>query len=84
MATFTDASGGVVCTVRFGAQGYSDYTIHRDKARRERYIARHAAREDWNNPCSAGALSRWILWNKETVDASLKDFAQRFNISLEQ
>ncbi len=27
--------------VYFGASGYSDFTIHKDEARKERYIDRH-------------------------------------------
>jgi hypothetical protein len=29
-------------TIHFGAKGMSDYTIHRDKDRRDRYRARHS------------------------------------------
>jgi len=29
---------------------------------------------------SAGALSRWILWNKPTIEASKADFKKRFNL----
>ena len=32
----------------FGASLYSDYTIHKDEARRQRYIARHQKHEDFN------------------------------------
>jgi hypothetical protein len=32
-------------TISFGAKGMSDYTIHHDKARKDRYIARHEANE---------------------------------------
>lgn len=28
--------------INFGAKGMSDYTIHKDKARRDRYRARHS------------------------------------------
>ena len=62
--------------------GASDYTQHRDPVRKQRYLARHAPREDWNNPMSAGALSRWVLWNKETLDNSIVDYIQRFDIAL--
>jgi hypothetical protein len=31
--------------ISFGAKGMSDYTIHHDKARKERYINRHKANE---------------------------------------
>ena len=31
---------------------------------------------------TAGALSRWILWNKPTISGSLKDIQKRFNIKI--
>lgn len=65
-------------TVKFGSYGMSDYTIHKDKDRKENYIKRHEKREDWENPLTAGALSRWILWNKESLSDSLSDYLKKF------
>lgn len=42
----------------FGARGMSDYTLHKDPARKARYLARHVPTERWDDPKSAGALSR--------------------------
>ena len=81
VAVFT-LDNGRTRTVHFGSAGASDYTQHRDPVRKQRYLARHAPREDWNNPMTAGALSRWILRNKETLHASAHGYAQRFNIAL--
>jgi hypothetical protein len=69
-------------TVRFGARGMSDFTKHRDEERKERYIARHAAREDWklSGALSSGFWSRWLLWNKPTIAASRADIKRRFNL----
>jgi hypothetical protein len=67
-------------TVAFGAEGYSDFTLHRDPARRDRYLARHAAAEDWSRPDTPGALSRWILWNLPGLRASVADFRRRFGL----
>ena len=65
--------------VSFGAAGMSDFTKHRDKTRRARYLKRHAGMgENWNKPDTPGALSRWILWNKKTFRASVRDFKKRF------
>jgi hypothetical protein len=36
--------------------------------------------ENWKDPTSAGALSRWILWNKPTFKASLADYKRRFGL----
>ena len=66
--------------VYFGAAGYEDYTIHRDNQRKERYIKRHQKNEDWNNPTTPGALSRWILWNKPSLHESIADYKKRFNL----
>ena len=57
----------------FGQSGYSDYTIHKDEARKQRYINRHKSNEDWNDAESSGFYSRWILWNKPTLQASWND-----------
>ena len=68
-------------TTHFGAKGMSDYTIHKDDKRKANYLSRHRARENWNAYMTAGALSRWILWNKKTRSASIADFKRRFNLT---
>ena len=80
MAIFDCPKCNVKKVIHFGAAGMSDFTKHRDPKRKERYLKRHQAREDWNNPLTAGALSRWILWNKETLKASIEDFENRFKL----
>ena len=66
-------------TTHFGAAGMSDYTKHKDPARKQRYMNRHRATEDWSKPMTAGALSRFILWNKPSLKASISDYKKRFN-----
>ena len=70
-------------TTHFGQAGAKDYTRHdrlvRD-ARKASYDARHRPTEDWSDPTSAGALSKYILWNKPTISASIADYKQRFNL----
>lgn len=73
-------SDGTKSKTHFGASGYSDYTKHKDAERKERYLARHQVNEDWNDPTSAGALSRWVLWNKPDLDKSIEDYEKRFNL----
>jgi len=79
-AIFYDDEGKKIKTVQFGSKGMSDFTIHKDKERKQRYLDRHRKRENWNDPMTAGALSRWILWNKPTLEASIKDFKKRFKL----
>ena len=69
-------------TVHFGASGYTDYIKSGgDDERKKRYIARHSnGKEDWNNYMTAGALSRWILWNLPTLQSSIKNYKKKFNL----
>ena len=70
-------------TVHFGAAGASDYTKHKDKERKERYLARHENNEQWNNPLTAGFYATNILWNKPTITESIRDTNRRFkNINI--
>ena len=66
--------------ISFGARGYSDFTIHRDELRRQRYENRHRKRENWNDPFTAGFWAEHLLWNKPTLKASMKDVSRRFGI----
>lgn len=68
--------------VSFGAAGMSDYTKHKDKTRRARYLKRHAGMgESWSKPDTPGALSRWILWGPSTsFRESVKTFKRRFRL----
>lgn len=67
-------------TIHFGADGYQDYTQHKDPKRKESYISRHRSREDWNDPFTAGYWSRWLLWNLPSLEASIRDINDRFGI----
>lgn len=68
--------------IYFGAVGYQDYTMHKDKERRNRYLLRHSTNEDWNNKNTPGFWARWLLWNKPTLKKSIKDISNRFDISI--
>ena len=70
-------------TIHFGAQGALDFTLHKDEARKQRYIERHRKNEDWTDPTTAGFYAKHILWNKQTIQASIKDTNRRFkNINI--
>ena len=70
--------------IEFGASGYSDFTKHKDEDRKELYLKRHQKRENWDKSGikTAGFWSRWALWNKDTLDKSLKDVGRRFNVKI--
>ena len=67
-------------TISFGEKGASDFTKHKDKDRKERYIARHKAREDWNvsGVKTAGFWSKNLLWAKPTLKESIDDINKKF------
>ena len=71
--------------ISFGAVGYSDYTIHKDPERKERYITRHAKREDWNKSGlkTAGYWSKHLLWNKDTLTKSINDISKKHNLNIQ-
>ena len=83
MVIITDSKGKKK-TTHFGAKGYSDYTKHKDSDRKDRYISRHKAKENWNKSGinTAGFWSRWILWNKPGLKTSIKDTEKRFKIKI--
>ena len=79
-AEFYDAEGFKVAHKDFGALGAEDFTTHHDEERKKRYLSRHRKRENWNDPTTAGALSRWILWNEPDLKKSYQDFLSRFKL----
>ena len=68
--------------IYFGAAGMSDFTKHKDEARKQRYIDRYKNNENWGKSGidTAGFWSRWLLWNKSTIKESYDDIKWRFNI----
>jgi Tfp pilus assembly protein FimT len=66
--------------VYFGQASASDFTLHKDEARKQRYINRHKKNENWNNKDTAGFWSRWLLWEKPTIKESYDNIKKKFNI----
>ena len=67
-------------TVSFGQKNASDYTLHKDDDRKSRYIQRHRDNEDWKKSGidTAGFYSRWVLWNKKTLQSSVNDLNDKY------
>lgn len=75
LATFDNGT-----KIHFGSKGQA-YIDHGDKAKREAYLKRHAKNENWDDPYTAGALSRWILWGDSTnINKNINDFKKRFSL----
>lgn len=71
-------------TIHFGQKNASDFTIHKDEDRKERYIKRHEKNEDWSGTGldTAGFFSRFILWNKDSIEDSIKNIEKKFKIKI--
>jgi len=67
--------------ISFGASGYTDFTkAPHDEKKKELYIKRHQKRENFNDPLSKGALSRFVLWSKPSIEEGIKEYKKRFNL----
>ena len=85
VASFYNIHSGSIKHVNFGAVGYKDYpsyVLQNGKEiadiKKANYINRHQARERWDDPITKGALAKYILWNKTSLKASLKDYLKTF------
>jgi hypothetical protein len=75
-ATFDDGT-----TTHFGQAGGSTFIDHQDDDKRRAYIARHSKNdEDWSDHTTAGALARFILWERASLREAVKAFKKRFNV----
>ncbi len=80
MTVFYDEVRKKVKTTHFGVSGYEDYTGHPDLQRKMNYLERHEKKKNWNDYMSVGSSSRWILWNKVSLNESIKDCMYRFKL----
>ena len=67
--------------IDFGAKGYEDMTMHNNPKRKQLYINRHKKRENWSKSgyLTAGFWSRWLLWNKNTIEESMESIDKILN-----
>ena len=56
-------------TVSFGQKNASDYTLHKNDDRKNRYIDRHKKNENWglSGIETAGLYAKNLLWNKQAT-----------------
>ena len=81
-------------TTHFGSAGMRDYTLinkkssqyylpnkeDREKVKKP-YKSRHS-NYSLASPYTAGSLSMFLLWNKPTLSASIKDYEKRYNVKI--
>ena len=59
----------------------NDYTLHKDKERRDRYRIRHKKDLQTKDPTRAGYLSYYLLWGDSTsLKQNIKDYKKRFKL----
>lgn len=73
-------------TINFGAEGYEDFTTHKNPNRKDRYEARHKVTEDWTKKGidTPGFWAKHILWNKPSLDASIADTEKKFGVKIKR
>jgi hypothetical protein len=76
LATFDNGT-----KIHFGLKDGQTYIDHLDKKKRSAYLKRHMKNENWDDPYTAGSLSRYILWGDSTnINKNISDFKQRFKL----
>jgi len=81
-AIFFDEKGKKIKTTQFGDNRYQDYTIHKDKARRKKYLERHKKDLSKGDYMSAGHLSYYILWGDSTSrSTNIKKYKKMFKLT---
>ena len=72
-----------------GAKGYLDYPSYLQQdgkkiadEHKKLYLERHRKREDWskNGIDTPGFWSRWLLWNKPTLEKSLEYILDKYKL----
>ncbi len=86
MAVFINKKLDKTKTIHFGSSLHKDYTIYSKEdislanRRKMAYILRHSIRENWEDPMTPSSLARYVLWNKPTLKASIKDYKKMFGL----
>jgi hypothetical protein len=78
-----EQDNGRTKTIRIGSKGNSDFILSGgDEQKKKAYLARHSVNEDWSKSgvLTAGFWSRWLLWNKPSLQQSISDVKNRFNL----
>jgi hypothetical protein len=75
--------------VSFGAAGMSDYTLHHDPERKQRYIKRHSNDSKfWGNSQGnlrkPSYLAKNILWNQPSLEASVRDVEKKLGVTIKR
>ena len=68
-------------TINFGLMGAKTFIDSADQKTRKNYLKRHAPRENWNVPDTAGSLSARIKWGKsKNISENIRAFKKKFKL----
>ena len=68
-------------TIHFGNINYDDYTITNNDEKQRLYKLRH--QNDYINDLNyPGCWSWWLLWNKKSIEESIKYMEKQFKINI--
>lgn len=78
---FFKRENGKIKKVHFGSEGANTFIDGAEEKVKENYLKRHKVNENWDDPISAGALSRWIIWGEHrNVNKNIVAFRKKFNL----
>jgi hypothetical protein len=79
---FYDEDKNIVKYTDYGAENMSDFTLHKDKDRKNRWLTRFnkLIQKYEDDPTKPMTLSHLILWNKPTVKSSFNDYKKKFGL----
>ena len=67
--------------IKENGKPYSDFNQHKDEERKNRYLQRHK-NEYYNNPLYPSFYSTNLLWNKKTLNESVRDTNKKYNVNI--
>ena len=81
-AVFTQKNKEILDYTDFGHSSYGDYTTHGDEERKRRFLTRFRGliEKYKDEPTAPTTLSKWVLWNKKTVEESFKDYKRHYGL----
>jgi hypothetical protein len=79
---FYDEDKNIVKYTDFGANEMSDFTLHKDEDRKNRWLNRFnkLINKYEDDPTKPMTLSHLILWNKKSLNSSYNDYRRKFNL----
>jgi len=69
--------------VHFGSSNGTTFIDGANEAKKRAYLARHGKNnENWDDPYTPGALSKWILWgDSPSLITNYHTFIRHFNLN---